>query len=165
MTDEQFALRNTVLREETIPANLDLLVINRASETCIKIDGRKRSVDYMIVHDKDKEIQIQVRGRYHGDLPVFYYHDIEAANNLSCQNLPEQYLNARLYAAERDELCAFLDLRKEKDPNNGYYKWPTVREYLERNGYSVSKAIKDSKHNGQYYYTITPKDTNLGESL
>lgn len=165
MTNEQFALRDTVLREETIPANLDLLIINRASETCIKIDGRKRSVDYMIVHDKDKEIQIQVRGRYHGDLPLFYYHDIEAANYLSCQNLPDKYLNARLYAAERDELCAYLDLRKPHDPNSLPYKWPTVKKYLERNRYSVSDAIKDSKRNGQYYYTITPKDTNLGESL
>ena len=112
-----------------------------------------------------RSVQTQVRGRYHGDLPLFYYHDIEAANYLSCQNLPDKYLNARLYAAERDELCAYLDLRKEKDPNNDYYKWPTVKKYLEKNGYSVSDGIKDSKRHGQYYYTITLEDTNLGEPL
>lgn len=165
MTKEQFSLRDTILREETIPVNLDLLVINRASETCIKIDGTKRKVDYMIVHNKDKETQIQVRGRYHGDLPLFLYHDVEAANNYACRHIPEKYLDVRLYRDERDELCELLHLRKEKDPNNGYYKWPTVREYLQKNGYSVSNGIKDSKRNGQYYYVISSKDTNLGELL
>ena len=36
-TPEQTALREMVLEKETIPDNVDLLVINRASETCIKI--------------------------------------------------------------------------------------------------------------------------------
>jgi len=165
MTEEQFALRDTILGEELLPANLDLLVINRASETCIKIDGKKRKVDYMIVHNSDKETQIQVRGRYHDDLPTFYYHDVEAANNYACQHIPDKYLDVRLYRDGRDKLCALLHLRKEKDPYNGYYKWPTVREYLQKNGYSVSNGIKDSKRNGQYYYVISSKDTNLGELL
>jgi hypothetical protein len=165
MTEEQFVLRDTILGEELLPANLDLLVINRASETCIKIDGKKRKVDYMIVHNSDKETQIQVRGHYHGDLPTFYYHDVEAANNYACQHIPDKYLDVRLYRDERDKLCALLHLRKEKDPYNGYYKWPTVREYLQKNGYSVSNGIKDSKRNGQYYYVISSKDTNLGELL
>lgn len=165
MTKEQSSLRDTILGEELLPANLDLLVINRASETCIKIDGKKRKVDYMIVHNSDKETQIQVRGRYHDDLPTFYYHDIEAANHYACQHIPDKYLDVRLYRDERDKLCALLHLRKEKDPYNGYYKWPTVREYLQKNGYSVSNGIKDSKRNGQYYYVISLKDTNLGELL
>jgi len=165
MTEEQFALRDTILGEELLPANLDLLVINRASETCIKIDGKKRKVDYMIVHNSDKETQIQVRGRYHDDLPTFYYHDVEAANNYACQHIPDKYLDVRLYRDGRDKLCALLHLRKEKAPYNGHYKWPTVREYLQKNGYSVSNGIKDSKRNGQYYYVISSKDTNLGELL
>jgi hypothetical protein len=74
-------------------------------------------------------------------------------------------LNVRLYGEEREELCAFLHLRKEKDPYNGHYKWPTVRKYLQLNGYRVSDGIKDSKRNGQHYYVISSKDTNLGEPL
>ena len=164
MDDEQFALRDTVLKEETIPAELDLLVINRASETCIKINGEKRKVDYMIVHDKGKETQIQLRGRYHGDLPLFYYHDVEAANNLSLRNFPERFLNVRLYADEREEMCAYLDLRKEHDPYCGYYKWPTVRKRLIECGYDV-EGKKDSKRNGQYYYVVSLKGTKNGEPL
>ena len=155
MDRTQFALRDTVLREETIPTDLDLLVINRASETCIKIDGHKRTVDYMIVHDKNHDIQTQVRGRYHGDLPVLYFHDIEAANHLACKSFPEQYLNVRLYAQERNEICRILDLRKSNDPNGSYYKWPTVRKYLTKNGYTISDSLKDSKRSGQHYYIVT----------
>lgn len=164
MDDAQWALRDTVLWDETLPADLDLLVINKASETCIKIDGKRRKVDYMIVHDKDKETQIQVRGRYHGDLPIFYYHDIAAANDLACRHIPERFLNVRLYADEREELCACLDLRKEHDPYNGHYKWPTVRKQLMEYGFEVV-GKKDSKRNGQYYFVITAKGTNLGELL
>lgn len=97
MTTEQLALRETVLADETIPSDVDLLVINAASETCIKIDSKKRKVDYMIIHYKDEELQIQVRGRYDGDLPILYYHDVEEANREKCRNIPESFLNTRLY--------------------------------------------------------------------
>lgn len=80
MSREQLDLRETVLEKETIPADIDLLVINAASETCIKIQGEKRKVDYIIVHDSNEEVKKQVRGRYHGDLVYFYYHDVDAAN-------------------------------------------------------------------------------------
>ncbi len=164
MDREQFALRDTILKDETIPANIDLLVINRASETCIKIDSKNRKIDYMIVHDKDKEIQTQVRDRYHGDLSLFYYHDVEGANNLSCQHLPARFLNTRLYAEEREALCDHLDLRKPDDPNRSHYKWPTVKDYLERNGYAVERK-KDKKRNGRWYYVVRLRDTKMGELL
>ena len=45
-TKEQWDLRHTVLEKETIPAGIDLLVINAASETCIKIKQDNRIVDY-----------------------------------------------------------------------------------------------------------------------
>lgn len=164
MDSAQFALRDVVLRQETLPADLDLLVINMASETCIKIDGKKRKVDYMAVHNSDSEIQTQVRGRYHADLPTFYYHDVAAANLYACRHLPAKYLNVRLYADERKELCDFLDLRKPKDPYNGHYMWPKVMECLQACGYDV-QGKKDSGRNGKWYYVISGKCTNSGEPL
>ena len=154
MSAAQFELRRTVLDKETIPDNIDLLVINAASETCIKIQEAKCKVDYMIIHDQNEEIQIQVRGRYHGDLPRLYYHDIEAANNLACQNLPVHFLDTRLYEEGKKALCDYLDLRKPKDPYGPHYMWPKSKEYLCANGYSIEEK-KDSKRNGARYAVIS----------
>ncbi len=157
MSEEQLQLRRTILEQETIPANIDLLVINAASQTCIKIQGEKRKVDFIIVHNKNEEIKTQVRGRYHGDLPYFYYHDTEAANEYAARQhkIPEDLLNVRLYSDRWKEVSGIVGLRR---PHGGFYSMPTVAKYLEQNGYKVEKR-KDSKLNGQYYYVIT-RDTN-----
>ena len=156
MTEEQLQLRHTVLEKETFSADIDLLVINAASQTCIKIQGEKRKVDYIIVHYKSDEVKTQVRGRYHGDLPYFYFHDLEAANDYAAKQskIPDEYLNVRLYKNCWKEVSSLVGLRR---PHGGFYSMPTVAKYLEKNGYMVEKK-KDSKLNGQYYYVIT-RDT------
>ena len=163
MGQDQLSLRDTVLENETIPADVDLLVINASSQTCIKIQGKKRKVDYIIVHDKNDEVKTQVRGRYHGDLPVFYYHDIEAANTFTAKHieLPERFLNVRLYSDQWNELCQFVGLNR---PHGGFYSMPTTAKYLGENGYCVIKK-KDSKRKGQYYYVISVRDTNSGKLI
>lgn len=149
MTEDQLALRQTILEKEYIPAHVDLLVINAASQTCIKIQGK---VDYMIVHDKRSEVRTQVRGRYNGDLPRFYYHDVAAANKSIIHNLhlAEEYLGKRLYSKDWSALCRSLALRK---PHGGFYSMPTVARMLKEDGYKVEKK-KDSKQNGRWYYMI-----------
>ena len=161
MSEEQLALRETVLEEETIPADIDLLVINAASETCIKIKEENRIVDYMIVHSKNEEVKTQVRGRYHGDLPLFYYHDIEAANHYVCSHLSDYFLNRRLYTAEQEELCSHLHLINPKDNTAAYFKMRKAREYLAANGFIVSESKKDKARNGAHYVVIT-RDTSFG---
>ena len=153
MDDAQLALQRTILEKETIPANIDLLVINKASETSIKIQSEKRKVDYMIVHYNDEEVTTQVRGRYHGDLPYFYYHNTVAANREKINKtvLPNNFLNTRLYREKWPELCSMIDLHR---PHGGSYSMPTVVKYLREGGYRVEKK-KDSSRNGQYYYVIS----------
>lgn len=158
----QRALRAAVLEEETIPDDIDLLVINAASQTCIKIKQGNRTVDYMIVHDQNNEVQTQVRGRYDGDLAEFYYHDEAAAIYAECPPVPEQFLNVRLYDDGQRKLCKALALKRPKGA--GIYGLPTVVKVLRANGYSVVKK-KDSKKNGAHYYIISPQGTNFEESL
>ena len=160
--DAQRTLRATVLEEETIPVYIDLLVINAASQTCIKIKQENRTVDYMIVHDQNDEVQTQVRGRYDSDLAEFYYHDEAAAIYVECPPVPERFLNVRLYADGQRELCKALALKRPKGA--GIYGMPTVVKVLRANGYSVVKK-KDSKKNGAHYYVISSQGTNLEESL
>ena len=163
MEKEQHDLRHTILENEVIPPSIDLLVINAASETCIKIQGEKRKVDFIIVHYKNEEVKTQVRGRYHGDLDYFYYHDTDAANHYKVRQItfPEHLLNVRLYSDQWPDLCDAVRLRKE---HGGSYSMPTIAKYLNENGYCVVKK-KDSKRNGRYYYLITERDTDLGNVL
>ena len=165
MATEQLMLRAQVLQEETIPKDIDLLIINAASETCIKIKSEKRPIDYMIVHDKNEEVKTQVRGRYHGDLPLFYYHDIEDANNYVCRNLPPEFIGKRLYAAEQEELCAHLHLINPKDNTNNYYKMRKTKEYLAVNGFVVSESKKDKARNGAHYVIISRDTSFMGNPI
>ena len=155
---EQDALLHTVLWDETIPDNIRLLVINAASETCIKIQSEKRKVDYMIVHKNHNEVLTQVRGRYHGDLDYFYYHSVTDENLEKAKNFefPEELLGKRLYREEQDHICALMSMRRPKAIHD-HYKWPTVRKILRENGYEVSDSIKDSKRHGQHYYIVEKK--------
>ena len=153
---EQWDLRDHVLWKKTIPDDLDLLVINMSSETCIKIDGKKRKVDFMIIHDKDEEIRTQVRGRYHGDLEVLYYHDLDETNQKVLQEFPviDAFLERRLYSEDQKALCNYINYRK---PNGTLYAMPTVIELLRENGYDVSESKQDSSKGGKRYRVITKK--------
>lgn len=154
MEEDQLALRRTVLDKETIPDDIDLLVINAASETCIKIKEENRKVDYMIIHSSNDEIKTQVRGRYHGDLPILYYHDIEGANLYSCANLPDYFLNKRLYAEDQNALIEFLKCQNPKQAKGTYYSMRKIGELLKQSGFRVDYK-KDSKNGGKHYYVIT----------
>ena len=164
MTEAQWDLREKVLVGETIPENVDLLVINRASETCIKIQAEKRKVDFMIVHDKNEEIRTQVRGRYHGDLETFYYHGIEDENRkkIRSKKVPARFLNRPLYTEDFTELRWEMNVLR---PDGTHYGNPTFIKYLRECGYSVSDPKKDRKRNGKHYRIITTEETNSGQSL
>ncbi len=162
-TSEQWNLRKTVLDDETIPENIDLLVINRASETCIKIQESNRKVDYMIVHDKNEEIRTQVRGRYHGDLQTFYYHSLEESNRLvlTSKAIPESFLNRRLYTEDMEELRWELNLLR---PDGKHFGNPTLIKYLQQCGYNVVTK-KDRQKHGAHYRIITVGATISGQPL
>lgn len=67
MTDEQHAVREQILKNFIIPEKYNLLIINASCATSIKIKSR---VDYIIINSSHEDTQIQVRGRYTGDLDI-----------------------------------------------------------------------------------------------
>ena len=148
MTEEQKALRQKVLADETIPDHLDLLVINAASETCIKIQEKNRKVDYMIIHIANEDTRIQVRGRYCGDLPALYLHD--AAIDPANVEVPPSFLGKKLFSKEKEALCQALNLRA---PNNELYKWKKVKQILVAGNYTV----QDGREKNLRYALILPK--------
>lgn len=148
MMPEQLSLRETVLTDEYIPDDLDLLVINASSETCIKIQSEKRKVDYMIIHTSDEEIQIQVRGRYCGDLSMLYLHDtVIISENIQ---VPVTFINKKLFNKDKEELCQALNLRSSSDK---LYKWKKVKELLAEGGYTINEGREGNNR----YALILPK--------
>lgn len=55
MTEEQLSVRESILKDYTIPEAYNLLIINSSSETSIKI---KSSVDYVIVNSTNQDTQV-----------------------------------------------------------------------------------------------------------
>lgn len=135
MTEEQLSVRDSILKDYTIPEAYNLLIINSSSETSIKI---KSPVDYVIVNSTNQDTQVQVRGRVNGDLNNLYLLN----DGTQPIDLPDEFLNVRLFNEGKERVCDFANL---KNPYRKQYKWPTVKELLEGDGYVVSEGRQDDK--------------------
>lgn len=136
MTEAQLEARRSILEDWTIPPQYDLLIINSSSETSLKI---KSQVDYVIVHSKNPDTQIQVRGRVNSDLQTLYL-PVEGNPEII---VPAQFLGRWLFRADRDALARALDLRNPA--NNRPYGWPTVSRVLIDNDYTITEGRSNNK--------------------
>lgn len=134
MTEEQLRVRESILKDYTIPDAYNLLIINSSSETSIKI---KSHVDYVIVNNTDIDTQVQVRGRVNGDLKNLYLLNDGTAPII----LPDKFLGVRLFTEDKARLCEFVNL---KNQYNRLYKWKTVKNLLIEWGYCISEGRADN---------------------
>ncbi len=135
MTEEQLAARESILKDFTIPAAYNLLIINASSETSLKI---KSLVDYVIVSSSDEDTQVQVRGRVNSDLKRLYL----PATKDDPIELPDKFLGVRLFTPDKSALCDFVNL---KNPYNRPYRWPTVKDLLIESDYSISEGRENNR--------------------
>ena len=135
MTEEQLSVRESILKEYKIPEAYNFLIINASAETSIKI---KSPVDFVIVNSTNQDTQVQVRGRVNGDLNNLYLLN----DGTQPIDLPDEFLNVRLFNEGKERVCGFANL---KNPYRKQYKWPTVKELLEGDGYVVSEGRQDDK--------------------
>lgn len=142
MTEEQLAVRETILNDYTIPEAYNLLIINSSSETSIKI---KSHVDYVIVHSTNLDTQIQVRGRVNSDLNTLYLLN-DGSQRIE---LPDEFLGIKLFKEGKDRLCDFVNI---KNPYRKKYKWTTIKELLLEDGYDIAEKRQDNLR----YVVITP---------
>lgn len=134
MTEEQLRVRESILKDYTIPDAYNLLIINSSSETSIKI---KSHVDYVIVNNTDIDTQVQVRGRVNGDLKNLYLLNDGTAPVM----LPDEFLGVRLFTEDKARLCEFVNL---KNQYSRLYKWKTVKNLLIEWGYCISEGRADN---------------------
>lgn len=141
MTEEQLSVRESILKDYTIPKGYNLLIINSSSETSIKI---KSPVDYVIVNSTNYDTQVQVRGRVNNDLKRLYI----PATKTDPIELPEKFLGIRLFSQDKAELCELINL---KNPYNRPYRWTTIKNLLIENDYTLT----ESRQNNLRYVIIT----------
>ena len=87
----------------------------------------------MIVNNSDEDTQVQVRGRYTGDLENLYL----PSNKLTDIKVPEQFLGKQLFKEDKQELCRVLNIRNEK---NRLCKWNTIHRQLLDLNYQVTEG-------------------------
>lgn len=139
MSEEDLRARESILKYERIPRDIQVLIINAACETGLNI---KSDVDYVVVHSTDSDTVTQVIGRVRHDVDTVYYLTKDASNMEIV--VPEQYLNKPLSKEDKNALCAELDLR---DSRGRIVGWHNVKKKLITDGF---KIIDKSGTTGRY---------------
>ena len=135
MDAEQLAVREYILDHSELPPEYNLFIINASSETSINIFPH---VDYIVVHTKEKETQVQVRGRYRGDLDRLYLWDSEAKIEV-----PQEFLDKKLFTDDKERLCETMRILK---PNGTIRKWNSIQDVLIEAGYSIINGRENNRH-------------------
>ena len=140
MTEEQILARDYILKNEMLPPEYDVVVINASSETSINIRGK---IDYIVIHSTEEEVRVQVRGRYRDDLEELYVYDRK-----SSLEVPPEFLDVRLFTEEKEELCEILRVRDEWGK---LMKWTKTKERLLAEDYTII----EKRYNNRRYAIIS----------
>ena len=92
----------------------------------------------MIIHDKNPDTRIQVRGRIRHDIDTLYLHDdlhVDAA-----MQFPDEYLDRFLRSGEVKEIAKHMNLKNE---NGRLLEWSSIWPMLQRDGMVISKEKKN----------------------
>lgn len=144
MNEEQLAAVDSLVRDEKVPDDVQVLIINAAYETGLNIRPEKSALDYIVVHDSSEEVQIQVRGRYRGDIDTVYYRELpeDAYDREIPAEVVEPYLDRRLTTDDTAQLSAELAFTDNRNREKG---WRFVKKVLLRCGYAVTSRTSNGK--------------------
>ena len=147
MNHEEWAVRDSVILKGIIPDDVQVLLINAASETGINITS---PVDYIVVNDSNPDTQIQAVGRVRHDVETVYLRDYNSQNKayISRRHLPDKWLDRRLYDEDKRLLCEELNIR---DDRGRLYMWPNVKKSLR---FSDFRVTDKQEKNGRRYSII-----------
>lgn len=142
MGSEELRVRQSVVRYGKIPEDIQVLLINAASETGINITS---PVDYVVVNDSNTDTQIQAIGRVRHDLETVYLRDMNAkeTNVVRREQIRDDWLNRRLFEEDKMALCEELHLC---DNRGRLLKWPNVKKALQDSGFLITdKRVKSGR--------------------
>lgn len=142
MSDKQWETVDSLVNNDAIPNDVQVLVLNAAYQTGLNIDPRKSHLDYVIVHSANKDTQTQARGRYRGDIDTVYLKTNDDAHEEINSDDVLPFLDRELTKADKDRLCETIGF---VDSRGRLYKWPTIKKLLIQQGYSITEKKSGSK--------------------
>ena len=143
LDEDQLKARESILHDELIPKDIDVLLINAAYETSLNINNEDFRT--MIIHCSNPDTQIQVRGRIRHDIDALYLLD-RGHEHISAY-FPAKYLDKWLPTDQVHAITDAMNLRSEKGRE---LKWPSLKKLLEKDGY----LIYPEKHRQQRGWRI-----------
>ena len=147
MGEDEKRVRKSVIKNEIIPDDIRVLLINAASETGINI---KSPVEYVVVNDTNPDTQTQAVGRIRHDLETVYLRDVNInEKRYITHDRLTGWLNRRLYEEDKERLCQQLNLR---DSRGRLFKWPNVKKSLRLSDY---KVVDKQEKNGRRYSIVS----------
>ena len=135
MSDEQIQYREYLLENEKLPDDkYNVLIINKAMETGINI--KDKSFQYCFLNTTDETERVQARGRLRHNITYLFHVD---KNNCDYDKSEDKgfiakYLNKKLSATDKKELCSESGMIDAKGRNIG---WTRMKKVIEDLGYSV----------------------------
>lgn len=134
LSDEQKKIRDTIIKTQNIPAEIDVLLINKSMETSVNI---KSPVQNVIVYSENKNTQIQARGRIRSDIDCLYIlENTSRTVNLKDKAL-QPYFGIPLDKEMKNKLVDLVGLR---DKQGHKTKWTTLKRALIESGCEVSQT-------------------------
>ena len=132
LSDEQKKIRDTIIKTQNIPVELDVLLINKSMETSVNI---KSPVQNVIVYSENKNTQIQARGRIRHDINCLYILE----NTSKTVNLKDKALQTYFgIPLDKEMKNNLVDLAGLRDKQGHKTKWTTLKKALIESGCEVS---------------------------
>ena len=148
--EQQEAIRSLV-SDEKLPEDIQVLIMNTAYETGLNIRPEKSRLDYIVVHNSNDDTVTQVRGRYRGDLDTLYRRvkpdGCEEFIRPVDDSLIAPFLGMRLGKNDKRMLMEALNFRDDRGRLIG---WTKVARHIRDNGY----LVLDKKSGGTRYWMI-----------
>ena len=141
MTEDDKRARNCIIEEEIIPEDIDILIINAASETGLNI---RSHIDYILIDSIDEDTITQVRGRARSDVALVYIREKKFSDISYISAIDKKWLDIPLYTEDKEALCTELKL---KDSRGRVMGWTTIKKGLEQKGYTINNT---HTRNGDY---------------
>lgn len=145
LTPEQIRVRDYIIENGEIPEEYEAVLLNQVYRGDFNI---KSKVDYIIIHDGEKDFQIQARGRYRGDINEMYIYDKPKMHTKPKIDtdikivVPECFLNKPLNKEDKKELSLSLRLL---GTNSKPYGWCKLKEILIKNNYKIEEKRSNSQ--------------------
>lgn len=175
MTDKQLMLRDFIIKNNTYPDYLDILIVNGAYETGWNL--KDDNIQLAIIDSTQGHIQIQARNRIRHDIKSLFTREIIDNDGIAYEK--DQYKNLHVfdsYFTYDPLLCIYIDLKyinkrlTKEDKNTIVYKYGSI-DYDKRSAtWKTFKQNLEAKTNlrivtGRKGTYIIKKDMSLKDAL